>query len=103
MNLNLELSGKERLNKIVEILAEGVLNLVRHEQRISAFLHQRMREWMSKVFTDSRNKKSFKSCSMTISYGEVTVKELRQKRVCPSAKSALLPKPLPASKDIYNA
>ncbi|MCK9614985.1 MAG: hypothetical protein M0R48_05720 [Candidatus Omnitrophica bacterium] len=78
--MNLEYSPKERYNKIVEILAEGVISLIRYRLRLSAMLHKGMNECLSRIMDIMSKDKSVKSCAISGYFVEATIEKNKQKR-----------------------
>jgi hypothetical protein len=76
----LEYSSKERFNKIAEILAEGVISLVRYRSRLSAMLHKGMNECLSRIIDIMSKDKSVKSCTVSGSFAEVVIEKNKQRR-----------------------
>jgi len=61
--LNLEYSPKERFNKIVDIVADGVIRLIQYNAKFFQDMRNRLAEDLSRMSKD----KSIKSCSISSS------------------------------------
>ncbi|MFA5146966.1 MAG: hypothetical protein WC515_06320 [Candidatus Omnitrophota bacterium] len=84
----LDYSPKERFDKIVEILAEGTINLIRYKAKLSLTMRQSMQEWLGKVMGIMAKNKFIKSCTITTSFAETNIEKNRQRRyVEPTGKT----------------
>ena len=76
----LDYSSKERFDKIVEILAEGTINLIRYKAKLSLTMRQSMQEWLEKVMKTMSKDKSIKSCTISMSLSEAPIEKNKQRR-----------------------
>lgn len=76
----LELSAKERFSKIVEILAEGTLNLIKYKARLSSTMRKTMQAYLRKVIQMTSKDKVIKSQTIGGSFAEVNIEKNKQRR-----------------------
>lgn len=67
--LNLEYSPKERFSKIVKIIAEGVVSLIKSYATLNSFISPRL----GIIFQEMKESKKMKSCKISCSSSQADV------------------------------